>query len=96
MYKQVEKTLSLAIDDAKAEASLDAPTDDQERAYIMSILKKTKAETTQAKPIMKKVKLKSILWKGQDVPQTTCPVGAILCIPRNAIQYERGRNKDGK
>ena len=61
MDKQVEKTLSAAIKAAKAEASPDAPTDDQYRAYIMSLLKDTKAETIPAKPILKKVTFKSIL-----------------------------------
>ena len=86
MDKQVEKTLSAAIKSAKAEASHDAPTDDQSRSYIMSLQKDNKVETTSAKTILKKLTLKSILWKGQDVPQMTCPIGAILCIPPNAIQ----------
>ena len=59
--KQVSKTLSAAINATEAEASNNYPTDDQARAYIMSHLNDTKAETTPAKPILKKVTLKSIL-----------------------------------
>ena len=58
---RVEEPLSAAIKAAEAEASPDSPTDNQARAYIMSLLKDTKAETTPAKPILKKETLKSIL-----------------------------------
>ena len=69
MNKQVEKTLSSEIKAAEAEASLDAPTDDQARAYIMYLLKDTKAETTPAKPILNKATLKSILGKIKTSPK---------------------------
>ena len=63
MNKQVEKTLSVVIKAAEAEAYIDVPTDDQDRAYTMSLLKDTKVETTPAKPILKNVALQSILGK---------------------------------
>ena len=59
--KQVYKTLSAAIKAAKAEASPDALTDYQARAYIITLLKDTRDETTPAKPILEKGTLKSII-----------------------------------
>ena len=50
--KLVEKILSEAIKAYEAKASPDEPTDNQARAYIMSLLKDTKAETTPAKHIL--------------------------------------------
>ena len=69
MYKQVEKTLSTSIKAAKAEASPDTPTYDLYRTYTMSLLKDTKTETTPAKPIMKKVTIKSIIGKVKTSPK---------------------------
>ena len=69
MDKKSEKTLSIAIKDAEAEAYPDASNDDQARAYIMSLLKDTKSETTPAKLILEKVTLNIILGKFKTSPK---------------------------
>ena len=51
--KQVEKTLSAVVKANDTEAFPDSPTDDQSRAYIVSLMRDTKAETTPAKPSLK-------------------------------------------
>ena len=67
--KQVEKTFTAAIKATESEASHDAQTDNQARAYIMLLLKETKAETTPEKPILKNVTLKSIFRKVKKSPK---------------------------
>ena len=67
--KQVDKRLSAGINTADSEAHPDAPTEDQAMAYIMSLLKDTKAEMTPDKPILNKVTLKSFLGKVNTSPK---------------------------
>ena len=69
MTKQVEKKLSAEIKVAESETPPNVPTDNQARAYIMSLIKDTKAEMAPAKPIPKKVNLKSILVKIKTSPK---------------------------
>ena len=73
MNKQVDKTLSEEIKDVEAEASPDEPTYNESRAYIMSLLKNTKAELTPDKPILKKVTLKRIIGKIKTSPKLHAP-----------------------
>ena len=89
MDKQVEKALPEVIKAAETESSPDDPTDNQARAYIMSLLNDIKDETIPVKHILNKVNLKSILGEANTPPQMTSPVNAILCIPLNTIQEGR-------
>ena len=81
MNKKVEKTLSVEIKADEAETSPDASTENQARAYIMSLLKDTKAETTSSKPILKKVTLKIILGKIKTSPKLHAPSVPFYVFP---------------
>ena len=81
MYKQVEKKLSSAIKAAEDEASTDAPTDNQYRAYIMYLLKNTKAEMMPSKPILMKATLKNIHGKVKTSPEWHAPLVTSSVFP---------------
>ena len=93
MYKQVKKTLSAAIKDAKSKASPDALTYKQARAYIMYLIKDTKAETTPDNPILKKVTLKSNLGKFKTSPKLQAPSVPSSVFPGTSSRRIEGATK---
>ena len=93
MEKQVENPLSSSIKAAKDEASPDARTDNQSRAYIMSLLKETKSEMTPAKPILMKVILKSILGKVKTFPKWHAPSVPSYVFPGTPSRRRQGETK---